>query len=72
MFINCFLAFPWENLIAQIYAQAPEPAGRQVPGAGVHGDGGEGLRVQVPGVRDRHARRGHGQLHAGPQDHLHP
>nr|ACG40667.1 epoxide hydrolase 2 [Zea mays] len=56
----------------QIYAQAPEPAGRQVPGAGVHGDGGEGLRVQVPGVRDRHARRGHGQLHAGPQDHLHP
>ena len=25
----------------QSYTQDPEPAGRQVPGAGVHGDGGE-------------------------------
>ena len=59
-------------LIGQVFTQDAEPAGRQVPGAGVHGDGGEGLLLQVPGVRDRHAQRNHEQLHAGPQDHLHP
>ena len=60
------------DLGMQSSTQDPEPAGRQVPGAGVHCDGGEGLLLQVPGVRDRHARRHHGQLRAGAEDHLHP
>ena len=36
---RCLL--PWIG--PQVFAQDAEPAGRQVPGAGVHGDGGEGL-----------------------------
>ncbi|CAN6310600.1 unnamed protein product [Urochloa humidicola] len=44
----------------------------QVRGAGAHGDGGEGLLLQVPGVRGRAAWRRHGEVHAGPEDHLHP
>ena len=65
---RCLL--PWIG--PQVFAQDAEPAGRQVPGAGVHGDGGEGLLPQVPGVRGRVAGRRHGELHAGPEDRLHP
>ena len=30
------------------------------------------LLLQISGIRDRRAQRRHGQLHAGPQDRLHP
>jgi hypothetical protein len=62
----------FHGLGVQGAARQAEPHGRQVPGAGVHGDGGEGLRLQVPRDGGRGAERHDGELGAGPEDHLHP